>query len=282
MTLSLFNFEISSGQVSGFEHRRRDKASQDAMAIAKSGGSMIAIICDGCGSSPYSAVGATLGAKIILSELQKVVLDDSILKQDFWSKIHQQVLKRLRLIAGTISGDIENVVSEYFLFTTVIAVLTKSTLLIAAIGDGYFGVNDQVYDLGPFAQNCPPYLGYSLLSRYHPLAQNFRIAHTIPASSLRYAFIGSDGLKPALEGDEKVKFFSEIVTSDLVYRNPQALNRYLQLKNNQKIIVDWENEILIQNRPFFHDDTSIVLFRARGADSLFVPIKVGGRDEALD
>src|SRR5262245_65989568 len=50
--------------VVGADHRRLDRPGQDAAAIVVAGEIGVAVVCDGCGSTPAAQVGAELGARL--------------------------------------------------------------------------------------------------------------------------------------------------------------------------------------------------------------------------
>ena len=70
-------FEIAVGTVIGRDHRVSGKNNQDAFCCLMADHLIVAVVCDGCGSSPHSEVGAKIGAKIIAAEILRSISGNS-------------------------------------------------------------------------------------------------------------------------------------------------------------------------------------------------------------
>ena len=61
-------FEIAGGSVAGRSHVLAGKGNQDAYHWSVEERSLVAVVCDGCGSGAESEVGAALGARLLVAE----------------------------------------------------------------------------------------------------------------------------------------------------------------------------------------------------------------------
>src|SRR5205823_999940 len=128
----------------------------------------------------------------------------------------------------------------HFLFTTVIAAWTDAQVVVAAIGDGVYAIDGDVRELGPFADNQPPYLGYGLVGE--PPAFNARTVR--PAAQVDAVLIASDGAaalrdRSLRDADgEPVGDLDQFTTGDRWFTNPDALRRRLAVINREDSGID--------------------------------------------
>lgn len=62
-------FEIAGGSVIGRDHLLYNKPNQDAYYYEVRDNIIAGVVCDGCGSTPYSQVGSSLASKMIIKKL---------------------------------------------------------------------------------------------------------------------------------------------------------------------------------------------------------------------
>src|SRR5579885_3047520 len=92
-------FEITSASVLGRDHVAPGKNNQDAVfAAVNAEGSYAGVVCDGCGSSPHSEVGAQLGARMIGPELLKAApwIMAAVAKGAHRVRLVNETLERIR------------------------------------------------------------------------------------------------------------------------------------------------------------------------------------------
>ncbi|MGH9884370.1 MAG: protein phosphatase 2C domain-containing protein, partial [bacterium] len=148
--------------VSGARHLRMARNGQDAAASWVGDGAGAIVVCDGCGSSPSSEVGARLGAQLVIAALA-ARLQAGERPAALWTGVRTQVAAALRSLADAMPGGRAAAIREHFLFTIVAAAVRGDEACVWAIGDGAFACGDRVWTLGPFEDNQPPYLAYDLL-----------------------------------------------------------------------------------------------------------------------
>jgi hypothetical protein len=183
-------FVLAGGSVIGRDHRRTFKNYQDGSLIVRNSECTLALVTDGCGSSPHSEVGAQLGARFTADAILDMVWRGAVSKAG-WSYMFYDVLGRIRDVVLNMHGSPYRLVEDYFLFTMVGALLYGGEATFFAVGDGVIIVNGELTTLGPFPDNQPPYAGYGLLGKRGLEVQTVK---TCPLSGLQHFLIGTDGV----------------------------------------------------------------------------------------
>ena len=65
---------LAGGSVTGRLHVAAGRPNQDAWHWVATDAALVACVCDGCGSSPHSELGAQLGARLLASALHAALL----------------------------------------------------------------------------------------------------------------------------------------------------------------------------------------------------------------
>lgn len=272
----------------GTEHRRTGRTCQDAYAWQRCGRALVAVVADGCGSGRYSEVGATLGARLWTNAMSRAVvargLDGrssvtdawlSIFVGEVWPQVRADVVRHLRGLAEAMGDALPRVVSDHFLFTVVGAVITPAVAVVFSIGDGAYAIDDSVQEIGPFAGNQPPYLGYDLLDNtaVHPLAVHACMATT----TLDSIVLATDGATPLLRATEQAAAHATDNVSahgsltqfaqPRYVRNRDAIRRRLTLLNRERRELDPSAGRMRKSGGLFVDDVALVTIQ-RTADAL--------------
>ena len=290
--MNLHSFEVSSGSITGRDHLGRGEVlvgrnNQDALYYEHTSSALIAVVADGCGSAPYSEVGARLGARLLVRGLSSALAEsgaagsgkegEGLASPAFWEELRQRMLKKLRLLALQLSGtpeQFETALRDYFLFSLLGAVLTPLQGCVFAIGDGVYALNGVVHQLGPFADNTPPYLAYGLLqTRFSAIPEllRFQIPAVFPADELQTLLIGTDGALDLINAKDKTVPgsaeqagpISQFWEKDIFFRNPDALRRWLALLNREVRRLDGSPAVLNRQSGLLRDDTTLVVMRRR-------------------
>ncbi|MEM9213021.1 MAG: protein phosphatase 2C domain-containing protein [Cyanobacteria bacterium P01_F01_bin.150] len=298
------HIEIAAGSVQGHVHRRKGQNNQDAFAwrylelptiedkdsvesssYPQQAGNTgaIAVVCDGCGSGPFSEVGARLGAKWVVNAVAaQLQVRADITDPQLWRRVQQDVLGKMRSLITTLqpsSSDITNwsIIQSYLLFTVIGAVMTPETTLVFGVGDGVFAVNDDVFSIGPFSNNAPPYLAYGLMpegyTSFIPEKLQFAMHYQAPTSEVRSILIGSDGVEDLRaiashslpsklsNNPEPIGDLSQFWQGDRYFQNPDMVRRRLALINRERTTPDWASQQLIKTGGLLPDDTTLVVMR---------------------
>lgn len=266
-------FELAAGSIRGRNHGLTGRNNQDAWCSLISEQSMIAVVCDGCGSAPHSEVGAKLGAWLTVAILAQVLIQNQWQSPDAWlSTVQVELLAQFQTVVKAMGGDWRQTLHDYFLFTIVGAVLTPTEAMVFSLGDGAIWVNDQLTQLGPFPGNAPPYLAYSLTDlESFSLPLSFQVQHRLPLEQVQSIAIGSDGtLDLAAAADrclpgktETVGGIDQFWQDDRYFTNPDALRRRLALINREVTKPDWQARQLVRQSGLLPDDTTLVVMRRR-------------------
>lgn len=242
-------FEVAGGSVTGREHVAAGRNNQDAFCWSAAGEATVAVVADGCGSGRHSEVGAQVGARLLTSALREQAARFEAEKAaDVLERIRLDVLAQLRVLANAMGGSLSQVVSEYFLFTTLGFVVGPQTTTVFGIGDGIVCVNGRVRKLEA-ARNEPAYLGYGLTSSTFADADlRFVVYEQQPTADTRTLLVGTDGVGDLPDQGEAA--LAELWTADRFFANPYIVGRRL---------AQWKR---VAGLP---DDTTLVVARrARG------------------
>ncbi len=265
-------FELAGGSVIGREHLRLGKNNQDAYSWRVTETGTIAVVCDGCGSSRYSEVGAQLGARLVITTLEQMLTPDLDLNDRVvWQGIQQQLLIQLQQVATQLGGDLQQTVQDYLLFTITGFAITSTLAAIFVLGDGVIAINGEVLQCGPFINNAPPYLAYGLLN--HNTEQFFQLqaVKVLPTQSLQSLLIGSDGVSDLIQAAtqtlpgqvEPIGDIAQFWLQDRYFRNCDQVRRQLALINRDRTIMCPSSQSCLRKPGLLPDDTTLIVLRRK-------------------
>jgi hypothetical protein len=268
-------FEIAGGSVSGRSHLLAGKGNQDAYHWSVEEHSLVAVVCDGCGSGAQSEVGAAIGARLLVAEVSRAIaLGGAVDSAALWEEVRANVLARLSDLVTAMGGKRSRLVSEMFLFTVVGLAVSPDQAVIFAAGDGLFAVGEDVERLGPFARNEPPYLAYGLLEEdpLGPASPRLLVHRAFSPRELDTVLLGTDGAAdlpdlasramPGGEG-ESVGPLRRFWEDDTHFTNRDAVRRRLARINREITRPIWSEKRLTKEPGLLEDDTTIVVIRRR-------------------
>jgi serine/threonine protein phosphatase PrpC len=267
------SFEYAFGSIIGRNHVLAGKNNQDAYGVVSNEKFIIAVVCDGCGSSKHSEVGAKLGARLVINAIADLLSqlpnqDIEISKPEFWDSVKLNLLQKLKDFVILSNGEKElasvgaihelplqrEFVNDYLLFTILGAVITETETVTFSMGDGAIAVNGELNQIPAYPDNAPPYLAYGL---YKPDAINFEIRDRLPTSELKSLLIATDGIDDLI----KVEDINQFWQSDHYFRNPDAIRRKLAMLNREETKPDWHRKELIKRSGVLSDDTTLGVIR---------------------
>jgi len=268
-TLGPSFFQLAGGTVAGRMHTISGRNNQDAFAWASTPQGFVAVVCDGCGSSPHSEVGAQLGARLVAKTMAvQLSRGESPESPAFWQSARTEVLETLGGLAGVLGGNPVDAVADYLLFTAIGAVITETSARCFSAGDGLIAVNGRPVVIGPFPDNAPPYIAYALFEEGGD-KYRFDLHDSIPTSELQSLVLGTDGAAELLEvegdnlpgRDEPVGAFSQLWTDDRIFDNPDYLRRRLHLIARDAARPDWDGRELRTDPGLLGDDATLIALR---------------------
>lgn len=279
-------FEATGGSVIGRNHVGygnvlTGKNNQDAALCLLFPDCLLAVVCDGCGSSPVSEVGANLLAKFVARHARfgaPLLGDDPTPDriERFLERVRLKTLHELSSLAGScrLSGiDAVEFVRDQLLATIVFAVITTRYTFIASIGDGVFAINGNLENIGPY-NNVPPYIAYALLDRQQAMPEEsfrFSLHALLPTEHLQSLMIGCDGVLDLVSAADKlipgknllVGSINQFWEDDQYFDNPVALERKLHRLNSEVHKINREKMALDTFTGLLPDDTTLVIFRRK-------------------
>ena len=264
---------VAGGRISGTEHVRTGRACQDAFAWWCTDGYALAVVCDGCGSGRYSETGAQLGARLWTAALAAAVSAGALrgatsdrellsrLATDIWPGVRARVTARLAALADDMGAPVADVIVDHFLFTLVGAVMTPGHTVIYSLGDGAYGIDDEVHEIGPYPDNRPPYLGYDLIENrpVHPIA----VHECRPTDTVCAVVLATDGIGPLLASDQSADQGLLQFSNPRYVRNKDAIRRRLSTLNQEHRAIDWEARVVARQAGIFRDDVAVVTIQRR-------------------
>jgi hypothetical protein len=267
-------FDIAAGSVTGRDHMLAGRNNQDAYHWAFLPHAVMAVVCDGCGSSKHSEVGAQIGACLMIEAMTRALQGPTCA---FWHSVRQDVLAQLHHLATHMGGSFTSTVQDYLLFTVVGALVTPWRTSCFSLGDGVIIVNGDQLSLGPFPDNAPPYLAYALLDAHNgrpsALSREFRMQRVLPTTAVQSIVLGTDGLETFLQAATRsipgkratVGPLRQFWQEERYFTNPDAVRRTLALVNREVIQPNWEAQRLDRQGGLLPDDTTLVVIRRRPA-----------------
>lgn len=264
------NFAIAAGTVTGRDHLHSGRNNQDAFHVAACGDCSALVVCDGCGSSEHSEVGAFLGARwtatTLLQEHTRAPqwLETRDGAVGLLERVRMRLLRQLKLLARTLNGEVTSDV----LFTIVGALLTPQKTLLFSLGDGLIVLNGAARQLGPFPGNQPPYLAYGLC-RNGNAAPAFTLQHWLDTSAVKSLLVGTDGASDWSEiagkqmpgRQELAGPLSQFWEDERYVRNTDAIRRRLALINRPAVLPDWSTRTIERVPALLRDDTTFIVAR---------------------
>jgi hypothetical protein len=234
---------VRTASAIGREHVRLGRNNQDAVATARGGSAVVAVVCDGCSAEPGSEVGAQLGSRFLANWLAlrmaqaPLGLDVAETATDTLGAWMYRIAPSLDPTPDSMAG----VLQRHFLATFLAAVTQGDRALVFGMGDGVVQVDDvnTILDSGP--ANTPEYLAYRFIrdSRARPRVHFYGTAR-------RVALL-TDGFEPLLRQDGHA--IDTLFDDEVVWHNPVHLQRRLNI---------------MAERERFGDDATLALINLEG------------------
>jgi hypothetical protein len=260
--------KAATASVIGARHSRVARNGQDATAVWSSDDAAVVVVCDGCSSGASSEVGARLGATLFARAVgARLEAGESPCDPAMWADARAEVVAQLGALAGQLAGgacvvngiddaadddSFIEIVRESFLFTIVAAAVRGDEAAVWAVGDGIYSFGDYTRQLGPFADNAPPYLGYDLLGDARPA--HFEVVWLHGASPVEAIIVGTDGAAEIIGGVERLAGRRYVEHAD-------ALRRELAILAKPQERIDWDARRVIRTPAMLQDDCAIGVLR---------------------
>ena len=278
------DFQIAGGSVPGTEHTKPGQPgwtnNQDAFHWRRTDNCLVAVVCDGCGSGAHSEVGAQVSARLVVqfvAEAGERYVEQAFLQSDKearidWERVKILVLSQIAVLASSMGESFSKTINDYFLFTIVGALVTPWETFLFSLGDGVFVVNGEMFQLGPFPNNTPPYLAYNLtgssLTANQPELLKIQVNQVIPTSELEDLLLGCDGVldliglsdKKLPQRDNIIGDIGQFWSDDHYFTNSDAIRRRLALINKESAEVVGATKARVVGG-LLPDDTTLIVIR---------------------
>ncbi len=206
---------------------------QDAYKVHQEEELLVAVVCDGCGSSSGSEIGAKLTAEFVVNYCVKN-FRTSVFNADL---LTEALLDFYKHCVHLLSADPAVFIKEHFYTTIVGCIISESGTLMFSAGDGILVADKHIKSIDQ--QNAPQYLAYNLTEQKD---YKFNV-HEIPDKKISRLLIATDGLEDLwTEGQEQNVL--ETLFAENHFTNEVALSKYLSEQNS------------------LFDDTTVVMIKA--------------------
>ena len=249
--------QIAGGSVIGRDHVRLGRNNQDAFCWSSTPEATVAIVADGCGSGRYSEVGAQLGARLLVQAIRaRAAAFDEDAAEAVLERARQDVLMPLGVLVEGMGGSVSQVVSDYWLFTSLGFVVTPRSFVVFGVGDGVIAVNGRA-QVFTAPNNAPAYLGYGLAaSAFREDALRFQVHERGSREALTSLLVGTDGAGDLAAA--RPEALAELWEQDRYYANPYNVGRRLNQLSRAASPSAGPPPVVLP------DDTTLVVLRARG------------------
>jgi hypothetical protein len=231
----------------------------------------VGAVCDGCGSTMTSEVGATLCGQMVAEFLavqmrvEAYDLSDEKRVDALMYRVYSFIRDSISKIVGTIQFSEDTylkLIQNNFLFTLVGFVMDKEHTVVFSIGDGYIRVNDEVLSIKE-PDNMPTYLAYSLTPERDKWETEPKIRFRLPTDQLKSLIIATDGMDDFVRCagvpfpgkiQEYVPSLEDILVNDSYFTAPAKLQRLLAKMNPI-------TRPSVRSHGLLKDDTTIIMAR---------------------
>jgi len=266
--------QLAQASVMGRSHISALGNNQDAYHTLVGKNLIVVVVCDGCSDGEHSEVGAWRGAHHLAHFIAHKVGEESFdpSSSKLWELAHQDLISEITQWATNVGGSFSNAIRNYFLFTTLVGVITPEETVFASVGDGVIVVNGTLVDLPTTEGNKPPYVALALTSAkddYPPEDLRFKVQFSLPTPVLKHFLLGTDGVKELIASEGKlypgknrnVGHISQFWRNDYIFSNPDGLRRELDKLNKPITRVDWKNGEIHKFTGLLTDDTTMIVGR---------------------
>lgn len=153
-------FSIGGASRQGFEHIRCGISNQDAITIKIDDDFMIAVLCDGCTSHDESLITDystnEVGSRLLAEFVANFCFEDIKPRKNkmkitpFLNRLNNELHQRLKRLMKVLLVKGEHQLPFLFSMLTstlIVTIIRKKEFFIFHCGDGFVGVNKEIYDL---------------------------------------------------------------------------------------------------------------------------------------
>jgi serine/threonine protein phosphatase PrpC len=243
------NWFINTASIVGRDHQLSFKNRQDFAHSHQTPELLVATVCDGCGESKYSEVGATLiGTYIVnfvrtLQDAKFKVIDSERLKDLIEYELDLFVKRLLGVLFFDDVWVPERIsfVKEMLLSTCLFTILVNDKVIVGNCGDGIIILNKQIHEI--HQAGTPEYIAYKAIPKEalekRPTELSFFTIKVFDQNEIDSIIIGTDGIQPLIDNG---------LDSQLYGTHKRQLQRKFNLWHDQKLFGDDATCIVIEKQ----------------------------------
>ena len=259
-------FSIGSVSRQGFEHIRCGISNQDAITIKINDDFMIAVLCDGCTSHDESLItdysSNEVGSRLLAEFVANFCYQDSAPRKNrmkinpFLNRLNTEVHQRLKRLMKVLLVKGEHQLPFLFSMMTstiIVTVIRKKEFFVFHCGDGFVGVNNEIYDLNSTSGS---YLTNAFDPRFNsnnPLL--LKLITSGNTSELNHIYMATDGF-------EKSQILESSFFKKVLHKQNHPHTGYIDLLG--EIHLEIIEPYYQKNKPIRQwpiDDASLVMIR---------------------
>ncbi len=276
-------FAYASASVQGSKHYARGMNNQDAFHVTSTDTLSLGIVADGCSRSgiysSHTEVGAHMGSALLAACIrQHEHLFDTLDSKAWLDIVYRSLIEKVQQILWISKSDIQWIVNHWE-FSILGYVISPTKTVIFGCGDGIYSLNGTRKTIGPFANNEPPYLLFSLFKSppesIDPSLLTFTLHEELPTAELQELWVGTDGVEylydmTKLKSDNLHYPFITIenLMNDQKVFEKQPNDEYnlyptrvLEKFTKEKMKIDYQKQDTKKSGGILHDDTTVILVK---------------------
>jgi serine/threonine protein phosphatase PrpC len=201
------NWTLNSATIIGRDHELSKKNRQDFVSSYCSDDVAIGVVCDGCGESKFSEVGASLIGTFVLNYFKlytkhKIPVDiKTSLESSFSDFMFSLQRSLLFFLVDQSTQERVDFIREFMLSTCLFCVFIDNKVILGHCGDGIIICNDEVTVINQ--AGSPHYIAYQSVPKEildkNPTELKFFQIEILDQKNLNKIIIGTDGIQPLID-----------------------------------------------------------------------------------
>lgn len=238
---------INTASIVGRDHQLSFKNKQDFAHFHQTSEFLVATVCDGCGESKYSEVGASLLGMFAINFMRNTspeYIVDSVKLKTLIEYEFDLFVKRLEgILFFEITPQHERVsfIKEFLLSTCLFCTIVKDKVVVGNCGDGIIILNKQIHEI--HQDGIPEYIAYKSIPKEalekRPTELSFFTIKVFDKNEIDCIIIGTDGIQPLIDNS---------LDSQLYGTQKRQLQRKFNLWHEQKLFGDDATCIVIEKQ----------------------------------
>lgn len=224
--------QLASASIVGLSHRKLFYNNQDAYKIINKDGFIVAVVCDGCGSSLHSEVGAKLTTGFVAN----YCFDTFRFKKFDNRELVDAIIHFYKNVAkASLAKDSKKFIKDTFFTTVIGCIISDKQNVIFSAGDGVIVVDNDIEVI--HQNNAPKYLAHNIINDTNFVFQE----KMIQGDTFERILIATDGIEDLWNYETPENIVHQLFHDD-------NFNNEIRL-----------SKLLTQSK--IYDDTTIVLIR---------------------